>query len=44
MYYVHSAQSNSGWVQAECMQIRGSIERKAAYLHELQSQVLVAQK
>lgn len=33
-------ETNSGCVQAESMRIRGRIERKAAYLHELQSQVL----
>lgn len=27
-------------MQAESMRIRGRIERKSAYLHELQSQVL----
>lgn len=32
-------ETNSGCVQAESMRIRGRIERKAAYLHELQSQV-----
>lgn len=30
---------NNGWVQAEGTRIRGRIERKVAYLHELQTQV-----